>query len=388
MKTLINTTILAVILLVAFTTLVTAQDSIRSSPSGSLKSVITGDVFFGYQYSNDSKNGNTSTFTKVGYNPVVLYKLSDKLFFEGEVEFQLGGGSGGFAAGEGLEVELEYANLNFVINKYMLLKAGTFFSCFGVFEDWYHQRITNRLTSRPLGIGHHGIEPGTEMGIALNGGIPLGSAKLHYAINLLNGPTLLTEDEDAGNLEYESIIDNNTNKALAARIGILPVSWLEFGGWIGTSVVGGAKDPAYKNIGATHSGAYFSFIKDIDALNGTVILRSQYSNLSVDKANYIDTATGTSYTFDNKSSAYYAQLSYRPTMGINKIIKRLEFVGRYGAVDYPGGAKWGQDASQWAFALDYWLKWNAVIKLSYEQNTPVKGTKPPANYFVQIAFGL
>ncbi|MBI3509175.1 MAG: hypothetical protein HY064_00825 [Bacteroidetes bacterium] len=404
-----------------------SQDSIKPSPTfGELKYVITGDVFYGFKYLS-SPRGNTATFTTLGYNPVILYKLSDKLFFEGEIEFQTSRWqedpslTSGNAAAEGVAVELEYANMNYVINKYMLFKAGALFTPYGVFEDWYHQRISNRFTSRPVGIGHGGIEPGSDEGIELNGGIPIGIAKMHYAVALLNGAKLITQQEDAsntttqniGNLEYENIIDNNTNKALVARIGILPFSdnCLEFGGWYGSQVVSATGDKLNSNVKAIHSGVYFSFAKDIEPIKGTITVRSQYSMLSVGNFLYTlssDTGTniGKQYSFaNNNSHAYYASFNYRGAMMKNKYLKRIEVGVRYGSVTYPDKAygNWimpttssaAKSRTQLAYVVDYWLKWNAVIKIAYEQNyiakDPVKGTTPatpPGTLVIQFAMGL
>ena len=92
----------------------------------SLKFLITGDAFTGLRLVHDSKNSSNSfTFTTTGFNPVFLWKISDKMIFESEVEFQLRTGTG-YAAGEGLEVELEYCNIGYILNKYMILRAGTF----------------------------------------------------------------------------------------------------------------------------------------------------------------------------------------------------------------------------------------------------------------------
>lgn len=413
MKTGMKIALLVVILLCTMTTRSTAQDSTRSASSGELKSVITGDVFYGFKYVDNkgiANKPNTATFTTLGYNPVVLYKLSNKLFFEGELEFQTSRWqedptlTSGNASPEGLIIELEYANLNYVINKHMLVKAGAFFTPYGVFEDWYHQRITNRMTSRPLGVGHGGIEPGSDEGVQLNGGFSLmRGMKLHYAVALLNGGKLVTDDPDNnnGSLEYESIIDNNTNKAMVARIGILPLPWLEFGGWYGKQTVG--KDFLANNIGATHSGAYFSIIKDIDPIKGSICFRSEYVTLAVDDATFQETDT-TNYIFaNNNSSAYYAQFSYRPTMLKNKIANKCELAVRYGSMTLPDQAqgKWimagtasaTKSKTQWAVSLDFWLKWNAVIKFAYEQNYPVAvngvyPALPRASWVIQAAMGL
>lgn len=402
-----------------------SQDSTKSSSSGDLKCVFTGDVFFGFK--SVGSPTNTATFNTLGYNPVILYKLSDRLFFEGELEFQTSRwqedatATSGNAAAEGLAVEMEFANMNFVINKYMLLKAGVMFTPYGVFEDWYHQRITNRMVSRPVGIGHGGIEPGADEGIQLNGGIPIGTGKLHYTVAVLNGAKLITQQDDAastktqniGNLEYENIIDNNTNKAVVGRLGVLPFSsnWLEFGAWYGSQIVSADNDKLNSGIQAVHSGAYLSVVAPIDQIKGTLTFRSQLSQLAIGDFKFTKTSDtganiGKTYTFaNNNSSAYYAQLCYRPNMLTSKFLKRLELAIRYGSVTYPDQALGGwimpsttsgvKNKTQMAYALDYWLKWNAVLKISWEQlNYPAVGAQkapavqPTGSFNIQAAFGL
>jgi hypothetical protein len=416
------------LLLTAVTTKVNAQDTATAAPpSGELKCIFTGDFFFGAKYISAS-TGNTSTFTMAGYNPVILYKLSDRIFFEGEIEFQTSryteeaNATSGNAITEGMNVEMEFANMGIVLNKYAMLRAGIIFTPYGVFEDWYHQRITNRFTSRPIGIGHGGLEPGADEGLSLNGGIPLGTSKLHYAVALLNGAKLISEQDNPGstktqnigNLEYESIIDNNTNKALVARVGFLPFgnNCLEIGGWYGSQKVGAAKD-TNANVTAVHSGLYLSFVQAVDPIKGTLTLRSQLSNLSIGDVTYqlaSDTGSneGKYYTFNNnKSSAYYAQLCYRPTMVRNKYLKHFEVGVRYGSISLadkaygnwimPGTTSAAKSRTQLALTLDYWLKWNAVIKISYEQNNigkdptkpgSVAPAVPPGTFFLQFAMGL
>src|SRR6266508_2298757 len=112
----------------------------KSKPP-SINFLLTGDAYMGLRYTHDpTTDAKSLTFTNMGVNPVFLWKLSNKMIFEGEVEFQnRNPHPNGFAVGEGLEVELEYCNIGYLINDYMILRAGTFFSTMGVFEDWHHQ---------------------------------------------------------------------------------------------------------------------------------------------------------------------------------------------------------------------------------------------------------
>ncbi|MEP6795921.1 MAG: hypothetical protein ABJB16_16455, partial [Saprospiraceae bacterium] len=216
-------------------------------------------------------------------------------------------------------------------------------------------------------------------------------------------PRLLLEEDPAeglhaGQLHWEGITDNNLNKALGARIGFLPFanSSLEIGVTGQVSKVGDSpKTPdgpaPNKDVKATYYGADLCYNTDVEAIKGSLIFRSQYSGRKVDKVDYALTDS-TTFTFDNKVSAWFAQLSYRPTQIRNKFIKKLELAARYGQLDNPKGAKWGVDKSQFALTLDYWISWNAVVKLAYEQDTnhPDVGNsvKTPTRLLFQCAMGF
>src|SRR6266540_6976023 len=334
-----------------------AQDSTQDKPrSPGMKFLLSGDAYMGLRYSPSLGTTKESfTFTNMGVNPVFLWKFRDNLLFEGEVEFQnRNPHPNGYAVGEGLEVELEYCNIAYIVNDYLIIRAGTFFSTMGVFEDWHHQRITNKMISRPLGIGLGGLESGTDLGFNIRGAIPLGTAKLNYSVDFTSGPRLLLDEDPeegthAGQLEWEGITDNNLNKAIGARIGILPFSnsSLEIGVSAQHSKIGDYKS-AYQNIAVNYTGADLCYNKDIYAIKGTIVFRSQYANQKIDNVSYAipgDT-TGNKYTFNNKATAYFGQLSYRPTQTTNKFLRKVELAARYGVLDNPKGSKWGADKKQ------------------------------------------
>jgi hypothetical protein len=382
----------------------TAQDNNQDKPkTQGIKFLLSGDAYMGMRYThNPTNDAKTLSFTNMGVNPVFLWKLTDKMIFEGEVEFQnRNPHPNGYAVGEGLEIELEYCNIGYIINDYMILRAGTFFSTMGVFEDWHHQRITNKMVSRPLGIGHGGLESGTDLGFNLRGAVPMGSAKMNYSIDLTSGPKLRLEEDveegtHAGQLEWEGITDNNMNKAIGGRLGFLPFSnsSLEIGVSAQTSKIGDANS-IYKDVKARYFGADLCYNKDIEGIKGTIVFRSQYAGQKIDRVYYEKVPTNvtdTTYTFDNKASAWFGQLSYRPTQSLNKTLRKFEIAGRYGGLDNPKGSKWGVDKTQFALTLDYWIAWNAVVKLAYEQdvNHPDVGStsKAPTRYLLQLAMGF
>lgn len=406
------------------------KSQVKASNSTSNKFVMLGDAFTGFKYVNDRNNStnNKLSMTTTGINPVFLFTVKDKLIVESEIEFQLRGNNpsgSGFAQGEGLEIELEYMNLGYILNKYMIIRAGSFFSSYGTFEDWQHQRITNRMTSRPLGIGHGGLEPGTSLGFNLRGAFPVGTAKLNYSIDLVQAPTLnmgtgeigadsvsarKANQSTAGELEYEVITDKRMTKNIGGRIGLLPFSnsTLELGVSAHYGKVG-ARGTINENTAATFWGLDLAYSKDVDDLKGTLLFRTQYDNLSVGDAIYSysfldvlgNTKTSVLPTFTNKSNSYYFQLSYRPTMAKSKFLRKCEIVGRYSNQQIPVGAKWVNDSpsgrtygykSQTGLSLVYWMAWNANLKFSYEANRWQdyrNSTLNPAPAFImQMAIGF
>jgi hypothetical protein len=343
-----------------------------------------GDTNFlltGYAYSGFAKEGsNQGSFGPLGFSPIFLWKKSDKLFVEAEMEF-------GIENGE-IHLGLEYATLHYILNKYITLGAGKFLSPFGTFAERLHPNWINKFSDRPLGYSDEGtmIGPMGELGVELRGGAQLGNSKINYVGYVTNGPTLVTDDPDAaGQLMYKNLSDNNNNKAIGGRIGFLPFSnsSLEVGVSGQTSVVGD-KDSEFKNVGANLFSTDISFIHKVSIFN--IDLKGQLNNVAVDKASYTN-KDGASYTFDNKTKAYYMQLALRPAFVKSKFVRNLEFAGRYSALNNPEGAIWAGNQKQIGFGVNYWLNWNSVLKIDYMTNK-MGDEASKGSVFVQLAFGF
>lgn len=331
--------------------------------------MIRGYAHTGFEYADT--NGETrSTFDGGTFAPIFLFKMNDRFMLESELEFTLTGGD--------LEIGFEYVNMMYIVNDYLTVRAGKFLLPFGTFMERLHPSWINRFSSKPLGFGHGGIAPGSEVGVELRGAFYLGSTKWNWSGYITNGPGLnegTDEPEEAGQLNFGQLVDNNGNKAVGGRLGFLPLSdsSLEVGGSFYNAGDTGAKGGDYEGVGAFLYAFDLSYVKMITPIAGLIDIKAQYNNTNVDAAVYTDPNDGDIYTFDNSSNAYYMQLSYRPTMAGNEFVKSLEFVTRYTELNTPEGSEWESTASQTSFGINYWLSWRSVLKFAYENGETVGG---------------
>ena len=119
------------------------KDQVRSLIPGLSNFMVTG---YGFTSFTDSKQTNSSqpahsTF-RAGVNPIFLYKMSDQLLFETELELSL--------EDSATSINLEFADAQYLLNDYMTVVAGKFITPFGIFLD-RHPRFINKLTDKPYG---------------------------------------------------------------------------------------------------------------------------------------------------------------------------------------------------------------------------------------------
>lgn len=300
--------------------------------------------------------------------PILMYKQSDRLFFEAEFE-------GGFSSDGEFIWGMEYADMSVVINKYLTVRAGKFLVPFGTFMEKLHPAWINKLATRPLGFGHDGIAPTSDVGFELRGAAQVGPVKLNYQAYVVNGPQLKDgsdEPEEAGMLKFDFLKDNNPDKAVGGRIGIFPVanSMLEIGISGMTAGVGTKGSPTAK-VRANLFALDINLVKSLNFMKSVIDVKGQYNYTQVSDANFSvpgDT-TDLYYDFYNVSSAYYAQVSLRPSLVSNNFARRLEFVGRYSSIQTPEGSLWEQKSDQWAVGVNYWLDWRTVLKFGYQRSS-------------------
>jgi hypothetical protein len=97
---------------------------------------------------------------------------------------------------------------------------------------------------------------------------------------------------------------------------------------------------------------------------------------------------------DNNSSTYYIAAALRPSYVDSKCLRNFEIAFRYSSFMRPQTGWGGYDSDQFAAALNYWLKWNCVFKIMYQQetnksNVPDVDLKEVTKQFIaQIVYGF
>ena len=350
-----------------------AQNNMSLKP-GKSKSMLRGFYHSGFE-GVTSNNETELNFAGGSINPILMYKQSDRLFFESEFE-------GEYEDGE-FEWSMGYADMSYVLNKYMTVRAGKFLLPFGTFGEKLHPAWINRLATAPLGFGHDGITPSSDVGVELRGAFYSGSMKINYQAYVINGPQLKDgseEAEEAGMLKFGYFDDNNKDKSVGGRIGVFPFSngMLEVG-LSGLTGKVGADGSVYENVRANLYAVDFSLVRNVNFLKSMIDLKGQYNYSQISDANYIvpDDTTGLFYDFNNVSNSYYIQMSIRPSMIDNEFLRKLELVGRYSSLQTPEGALWEQNPTQLAFGLNYWFDWRTVLKLGYQTTDGLGGHDAP-----------
>src|SRR5579885_1293296 len=122
------------------------------------------------------------------FEPIILYKPTDWLLFEGTIEANL-------PAGGSAEFALPVATAQIFLNDYMEIQAGIFDQPFG---DWYEEQSpfwVNRFVTAPLPYGVEALVPPTDLGVQLRGGAQWGDLgqDVDYTAWFSNGPSFASE---------------------------------------------------------------------------------------------------------------------------------------------------------------------------------------------------
>jgi len=342
-------------------------DAARPGTTGFL---VTGWAASGYTDSEDA----TSSFNG-GFNPILLWRLSDRVFFEGAPEIELEDGE--------TEVALEFANFSYLVNRNLTVSAGLFLTPIGLYVERLHPAWINKLPDAPLAFGHDGLVPNSVLGVQFRGGFAAGRSKFNYAVYAGNGPTLVTPEEDeeeAGMLSFDNFTDNNDNKAVGGRFGFLPIPNLELGAAIMRARVG-EKGTEFEDVDATLSAFDLTWVRSSEALRGTLDLRAEWIRSKVDEAQDLE--------FANEREGGYLQLAYRPSVG-SKFTRSLEGAVRFDWLDLPEGAPENMDTDRWTLGVNYWINASTAFKLAYQtlERTEMDETERANAFLVQFAVGF
>ena len=394
---------------------------LMSGLPGRTNLMLTGVTWAGMQVNLNStdKTIPKTSFNDFGFSPMFLWKLSDKIFFESEIEIKNAGDLENAPA-----MDLEYAKISYSVNKYLTIGAGKMLGPFGAYGEKWEPNHIERFANSPLRPDDQFLPDDTHLywgaivGVDARGQFPLGSSRLSYALYISNGPALQTDPSMGGLIQGENWNDQNNNKELGGRIGFLPFanSSLEIGISGKTAKVGGLSESVYtigsvakdyKNVGSKALAIDLNYVKHLSSVKSILGIRGQFTAMGVDDAYYtvpegftpsqanLAPGDSTLYTFKNSMQSYFIQFSFRPAMVENKFLRNTEFLFRYNSMTPPKDAAWspkdangqGSSITRADIGLDYWFTWRTGLRFAYEITTMPDGTN--SNLFlVRLATGL
>jgi hypothetical protein len=310
----------------------------------------------------EARNGEVSTFS-ASFNPIFLWELTPKLLFDSRLEIEPSGG--------GTNVNLVNAQLSYLLNDYITLGVGEFFSPSNVFVERFEPQWINKLPDRPIGV-YHGVLPNISVGAQVRGGFPIGPTRANYAFYVSNGPVLNAFDAGtAGTLDFNSYTDNNDNKAVGGRVGFLPIPGVEVGYGFETSKPG-FQGTTFSDVQALVQSVDLEVTRDSDFLKGRVNLFAQYAWSHIDHAVYDpDGSLGFGpLPLTAKRDGGYAELAYRPTKLDVDFLRNLELIFRWDHLSRDPSGLGDPEETRWTLGLDFWLSPSTVVKAAYEWDQP------------------
>ena len=315
----------------------------------------------------------------VSLNPVILYSLGEDILFESEFEIGLEGGA--------TEVALEYGQINYLGFERILFSAGKFLVPFGVFGERLHPTWINKLPSMPLvyGHAHGGVAEGSllpimsDVGAMMRFNQPFAELwAFDLSVYLTQGPAEVVEGVDGSDGHAHAVLpestgsmasvvlnqgsaaqqfdipsvafganfsDNNDNKMIGARAGLVRGGGLEF-------YVSGFhamyNEGDYLDIYGTSLSAEWR--------SGPVEVRGEGAILWQE----FEEPDGTFPTM--RSPGYYLQTSYR--FGNWEPVVRWSHLTNAKVSDEVVR----DDLRQMAFGFNYWLEPSVPIKAAFEIN--------------------
>jgi hypothetical protein len=333
----------------------------------------------GYGTAGFTARSGEDPFFDAAFNALFLWKLTDRLFFEGEMELEF--------EDEATTINLEVAQASYLLNDYMTIGVGRFLNPMNFFVERQHMNWVNKLPDKPLAV-YDGLFPESELGAQLRGVIPIGPTKLEYAAFVANAPGLITAPDDLtelGMLDFDNDANIGGHVAVGGRVGFIPIPQLEIGYGIQRSKVG-PRDHAVENV---LQSVDFNYVSDSALLKGLINARAQWGWSHVGHFVYDpDGKQGFGpLAFNNNRNGGYAQLAYRPTHIDNDIIKNFEPVVRYDRLNQLHTPV-GFDEQRWTLGLNYWLTPSAVIKAAYEFDDKNGGFRDQDAFMLQVAVGF
>src|SRR5881392_229464 len=352
----------------------TLKTEVKETFPGSTKFLLAG-----YGTAGFTARSGEDPFFDAAFNALFLWKLTDRLFFEGEMELEF--------EDNNTTINLEIAQASYLLNDYMTIGVGRFLNPTDYFVERQHMNWVNKLPDKPLAV-YDGLLPESELGAQLRGVIPMGPTKLEYVAFVANAPGLITAPDDfseLGTLDFDNDANFGGHVAVGGHVGFIPIPQLEIGYGIQRSKVG----PRNQAVEAILQSADFNYVQDSPLLKGLINFRAQWVWSHVGDFVYDpDGQQGFGpLEFNNNRNGGYVQLAYRPTHIDNDIIKNVEGVFRYDRLNQLHTPV-GFDEQRFTLGLNYWVTPSAVVKVAYELDDKNGGARDQNAFMMQAAVGF
>jgi hypothetical protein len=318
------------------------------------------------------RNTNENTFA-AALLPVILWRLSDRIFFQGHLEVTL-------PASGGADVELEYAEFNAFLNKYLEVGVGKFLLPFGDFISDVHPPWLDRFVTHPIPYREDvGMLPFDALGVQARGAVQWGALgqDVDYTAWVNNGPSFDVPLPGSA-IDSTNVQTNTHGKSFGARLRFYPFPV--------DSSLGRLELGVSTYDGKWQDGLWFtSWGVDTSYLRGNLEVRGEYieTHRQLPEPQNADNRNG-----------WYIQAGYQLTglniaNVINPFVHRLEPVVRYSGENQHGvimgepmAPNVGMNGSpslmvphprEVALGLDYWIAPSIVWKLEYDIELPENG---------------
>ncbi len=320
--------------------------------------LLTGFGFSTYT-SGDDGDGSFS----LGFNPILLYRVTDSILFEAELEFDL--------QDEGVETEIGYAQIDWLAADGVTVVFGKFLTPFGQFIERRHPAWINKLPSAPLMYKHGtSLVPFGQVGFQVRGGIGFGESKrVMYSAMVSNGFALAGHDEGGGGhkttdslkdedgegdhdegfepLFLDTSVSGNGDLAYGGRVSVIPIKGLE----VGASYLTGTYDE-FGTLESTSTGLDLSYHHDLFDL----------------QAEWVDNEIDRGFADDGDSlgsqqgDGWFIQPSLRLAVIPAYFLNRVEAVVRVGQLKIDH-----EKLDQLALGFNYYFTGSSIVRVAWEQ---------------------
>ena len=339
---------------------------------------ILGDAEFQYGKATHQHGG----FAQADFAPIFLYRAGDNLLFEAGFDFMLQNGPQDGTGGNQTNVNLSFAQLDYVINDYVTLAAGELLLPLGT----YQQRSAGWLNKIPDDPLPRDLVPGNGLGPMLQGAVPVGKngAFVNYAVYGVNGPSSTDGTGNAAALDLGGNVGftnpGNTTANLhgspvgGGRLGFfLPFPKPHYDLELGVSGMSGQWDNAEQH-------SYTAGVFDAALHLGPDIEL---------KGEYIKDWYGSDDLGEIGQDGYWVQAGYK-LAGLNldlPVIKNLELVGRYDSLNDGMGTTTERATAGYV----YYFTNTFLFEGDYEwvnANNSNSGAQPTSNLLFQLSLGF